>query len=47
MAAFVGEGVPVFEIRQARGSDPKMLMLVHNPALGRALVEPWARSPPP
>jgi len=38
MTAFVGEGVPIFEIRKARGDDPKMLMLVHNPALGRALA---------
>jgi len=38
MSAFLGEGVPVFEIRQARGDDPKMLMLVHNQALGRALA---------
>jgi len=45
MAAFVGEGVPVFEIRQARGNDPKMLMLVHNPALGRALAETLGSKP--
>jgi HCOMODA/2-hydroxy-3-carboxy-muconic semialdehyde decarboxylase len=45
MTAFVGEGVPVFEIRQARGNDPKMLMLVHNPALGRALAETLGSKP--
>jgi HCOMODA/2-hydroxy-3-carboxy-muconic semialdehyde decarboxylase len=39
MTAFLGEGVPVFEIRKARGNDSKMLMLVHSPALGRALAE--------
>jgi ribulose-5-phosphate 4-epimerase/fuculose-1-phosphate aldolase len=36
MTAFIGEGVPVFEIRKVRGTDQKMLMLVHNPSLGRA-----------
>ena len=45
MTAFVGEGVPVFEVRQARGNDPKMLMLVHNPALGRALAETLGSKP--
>jgi ribulose-5-phosphate 4-epimerase/fuculose-1-phosphate aldolase len=45
MTAFVGEGVPVFEIREARGDDPKMLMLVHNPALGRALAETLGKKP--
>jgi len=45
MTAFVGEGVPVFEIRKARGDDPKMLMLVHNPALGRALAETLGKKP--
>jgi len=45
MTAFVGEGVPVFEIRKARGDDPKMLMLVHNPALGRALAETLGAKP--
>ena len=45
MTAFVGEGVPVFEIRKARGSDSKMLMLVHNPALGRALAETLGAKP--
>ena len=45
MSAFVGEGVPVFEIRKARGNHPKMLMLVHNPALGRALAETLGAKP--
>ena len=45
MTAFVGEGVPVFEIRKARGNDSKMLMLVHNPALGRALAETLGTKP--
>jgi len=45
MTAFVGEGVPVFEVRKARGEDPKMLMLVHNPALGRALAETLGKKP--
>ncbi len=37
MSAFVGEGVPVFEIREA--SDGMTDMLVRSPALGRALAE--------
>jgi len=45
MTAFVGEGVPVFEIRKARGSDGKMLMLVHNSALGRALADTLGAKP--
>jgi len=45
MTAFVGEGVPVFEIRNARGDDPKMLMLVHSPALGRALAGTLGKKP--
>ncbi|MGC2322004.1 MAG: class II aldolase/adducin family protein, partial [Terriglobales bacterium] len=45
MTAFVGAGVPVFEIRKVRGNDSKMLMLVHNPALGRALAETLAAKP--
>lgn len=45
MTAFVGEGVPVFEIRKARGNNPKMLMLVHTPALGRALAETLGSKP--
>ncbi len=35
MAAFVGEGVPIFEIREAGGNTD---MLVRNPDLGRALA---------
>jgi len=45
MTAFVGEGVPIFEIRKARGDHPKMLMLVHNPALGRALAATLGTKP--
>jgi len=45
MTAFVGEGVPVFEIRKVRGNDPRMPMLVHNPALGRALTETLGTKP--
>ena len=45
MTAFVGESVPVFEIRKARGSDGKMLMLVHNSALGRALADTLGAKP--
>ena len=46
MTAFVGEGVPVFEIRTARDqSDSKMLMLVHNQALGRALAKTLGAKP--
>ena len=45
MTAFVGAGVPVFEIRKVRGNDSKMPMLVHNPALGRALAETLAAKP--
>jgi ribulose-5-phosphate 4-epimerase/fuculose-1-phosphate aldolase len=39
MSAFVGEGVPVFEIRKYRKPNDPMPMLVHNPALGRALAQ--------
>jgi HCOMODA/2-hydroxy-3-carboxy-muconic semialdehyde decarboxylase len=35
MSAFVGQGVPVFEIRSAAGMTD---MLVRNPALGQALA---------
>ena len=35
MSAFIGEGVPVFEIRNAGGMTD---MLVRNPALGQALA---------
>ena len=37
MSAFVGEGVPVFDIREAAGRMTDML--VRTPALGRALAE--------
>jgi ribulose-5-phosphate 4-epimerase/fuculose-1-phosphate aldolase len=36
MSAFLGDGVPVFEIRQAAGGATDML--VRNPALGQALA---------
>jgi len=36
MSAFLGEGVPVFDIRQAGGLTD---MLVRSPALGRALAQ--------
>ena len=45
MTAFVGEGVPVFEIRKVRSDDSKMLMLVRNPALGRALAAALGNKP--
>jgi ribulose-5-phosphate 4-epimerase/fuculose-1-phosphate aldolase len=45
MTAFVGAGVPVFEIRKVRGNDPTMLMLVHNAALGKALAETLGTKP--
>jgi ribulose-5-phosphate 4-epimerase/fuculose-1-phosphate aldolase len=37
MSAFLGEGVPVFDIRQAAGGATDML--VRDPALGRALAQ--------
>ena len=37
MSAFVGEGVPVFDVRRAAGRATDML--VRDPALGRALAE--------
>jgi HCOMODA/2-hydroxy-3-carboxy-muconic semialdehyde decarboxylase len=42
MAAFVGQGVPVFEIRAAGGTTD---MLVRTPALGRALAATLADKP--
>lgn len=45
MTAFVGEGVPIFEIRAVRGNDSKMLMLVHNADLGRALAKTLGQHP--
>jgi HCOMODA/2-hydroxy-3-carboxy-muconic semialdehyde decarboxylase len=42
MAAFIGEGVPNFEIRKVqKGSD----LLVRNPKLGAALAKTLARKP--
>jgi len=37
MASFLGEGVPVFEIRDAAGPDTDML--ITNPVLGNALAQ--------
>ncbi len=45
MSGFVGEGVPVFEIRKYRHPNDSMPMLVHNPALGRALAETLGDKP--
>ncbi len=42
MAAFLGEGVPVFEIRKAGGVTD---MLIRTPALGHALAETLADKP--
>ena len=42
MSAFVGEGVPVFEIRNVGGMTD---MLVRNPALGRSLAQTLGRHP--
>ncbi len=42
MSAFIGEGVPVFEIRNAGGMTD---MLVRNPALGRALAQTLGAKP--
>ncbi len=39
MGSFIGEGVPVFEIRQAAGTTD---MLIRTPELGRALAETLA-----
>jgi HCOMODA/2-hydroxy-3-carboxy-muconic semialdehyde decarboxylase len=39
MASFVGDGVPVFEIRQVAGLSD---MLIRTPALGRALADTLA-----
>ena len=43
MAAFIGEGVPVFEIREAGGQP--VSMLVDNPARGRALAQTLGNHP--
>jgi len=45
MAAFLGGGVPIFEIRTVRSQNSKMVMLVHNQALGRALTETLGKKP--
>jgi ribulose-5-phosphate 4-epimerase/fuculose-1-phosphate aldolase len=42
MAAFLGEGVPVFEIRKAGGATD---MLIRNNALGQALAESLGDKP--
>ena len=42
MAAFLGEGVPVFEIRKTGGVTD---MLIRNPALGHALAESLGNKP--
>ncbi|HEY7387656.1 MAG TPA: class II aldolase/adducin family protein [Bryobacteraceae bacterium] len=42
MAAFLGEGVPVFEIRKAGGVTD---MLIRNNALGQALAETLGKKP--
>ena len=42
MAAFLGEGVPVFEIRKAGGVTD---MLIRNNALGQALAESLGKKP--
>ena len=42
MAAFLGEGVPVFEIREAGGMTD---MLIRNPELGRALAKTLGKEP--
>jgi HCOMODA/2-hydroxy-3-carboxy-muconic semialdehyde decarboxylase len=42
MSAFIGEGVPVFEIRKAGGMTD---MLVRNPALGHALAQTLGGKP--
>jgi ribulose-5-phosphate 4-epimerase/fuculose-1-phosphate aldolase len=42
MAAYLGEGVPVFDIKKAAGLTD---MLVSNPMLGRALAQSLAKKP--
>ena len=42
MAAFLGEGVPVFEIRKAGGMTD---MLIKSPELGKALAETLGQKP--
>jgi len=43
MSAFLGDGVPVFDIKTAAGESTDML--VRNPALGRALAQTLAAKP--
>ena len=43
MSAFLGEGVPVFDIKTAAGESTDML--VRNPALGRALAQTLGARP--
>ncbi len=43
MSAFIGEGVPIFDIRSAAGEMTDML--VRNPALGRALAQTLGSRP--
>jgi ribulose-5-phosphate 4-epimerase/fuculose-1-phosphate aldolase len=43
MSAFLGGGVPVFDIKQAAGGSTDML--VRNPGLGRALAQTLGRRP--
>jgi HCOMODA/2-hydroxy-3-carboxy-muconic semialdehyde decarboxylase len=43
MSAFLGEGVPVFDIKTATGESTDML--VRNPALGRALAQTLGARP--
>jgi HCOMODA/2-hydroxy-3-carboxy-muconic semialdehyde decarboxylase len=45
MSAFVGDGVPVFEIRKHRQPNDPMPMLVHDAVLGRALAETLGQHP--
>jgi ribulose-5-phosphate 4-epimerase/fuculose-1-phosphate aldolase len=42
MSAFLGAGVPIFEIRDAGG--PATDMLIRNPALGAALARQFGNS---
>src|SRR2546425_4034152 len=43
MSAFLGDGVPVFDIKTAAGESTDML--IRNPALGRALAQTLAAKP--
>lgn len=44
MGAFIGAGVPVFELRPAREPGDKS-MLIHTPALGKALARTLDQHP--